>query len=297
MKHSSLFPLPSSRFPLPSYLLSLIFYLISLISLSATPFAALPYTFVGRVVNWEGKVQGTGAGIVIRVKNASGRLLAKTETFSSDATPYNFRLSVPVATAPADGCAVTGDRLVFEIVDATGASYPNVVPEAKCVVGRSGGLCRLDINLSTDSDGDGVPEQYIEAISGYMWESGHYVWEPDADWDGDGVSNKDEYKAGTNPFLAEDYFRIKALEALAEAGAEGFFPISFFAYPGRTYGVRATESLGGDAEWIYVPFTSEPDGTASANFFLNETSSGGSGRTIYVRKSGASGGFYRVTVE
>ena len=262
-----------------------------------TPFAAMPYTFVGRVVNWEGKVQGTNGGVVIRVKNAQGRLLAKTETFVSDATPYNFRLSVPVATAPADGCAVTGDRLVFEIVDATGASYPGVVPETKCVVGRSGGLCRLDINLSTDADGDGVPEQYVDAISGYMWETGHYKWEPDADWDGDGVSNKDEYRAGTSPFAAEDYFRIKALDALAAMGAEDFFPITFFACPGRTYGVRSTDALSSGAAWTYAPFTVEPSGTATANFFLNETSSAGSSRTVYVPKHDAKGAFYKVTVE
>ena len=278
-------------------LLLLFTFHFSLFTLFATPFAALPYTFVGRVVNWEGKVQGSDAGIVIRVKNASGRLLAKTETFRSDATPYNFRLSVPVATASADGCAVMGDRLVFEIVDGTGRTYPGVVPEEKCVVGRSGGLCRLDINLATDTDGDGVPEQYIEAISGYMWETGHYVWEPDADWDGDGVSNRDEYKAGTNPFSAEDYFRIKALDALAAMGAEDFFPITFFAYPGRTYGVRSSEKLGSGAAWIYAPFTTEPSGAVSANYYLNETSKGGASHTIYVPKSDARGGFYRVTVE
>ena len=275
-------------------LLLLFAFHFSLFALSATPFAAMPYTFVGRVVNWEGKVQGADAGIVIRVKNAQGRLLAKTETFSSDVTPYNFRLSVPVATAPADGCAMTGDRLVFEIVDATGASYPGIVAEEKCVVGRSGGLCRLDLNLSTDADGDGVPEQYVDAISGYMWETGHYVWEPDADWDGDGVSNRDEYRAGTSPFAAADFFRIKALASMTAAD---FFPISFFAYPGRTYGVRSTEALAADAEWIYTPFALEPSGTAPANFYLNETSSAGADRTLYVPKTDAPGGFYRVTVE
>ena len=67
--------------------------------------------------------------------------------------------------------------------------------------------------------------------------------------------------------LSGEYVRSDSRTLTLRVGAENFFPISFFADPGRTYGVRSSETLEGGANWIYVP------------------------------KSDASAGFYRVTVE
>jgi hypothetical protein len=61
-------------------------------------------------------------------------------------------------------------------------------------------------DLRTDNNSNGLPDQ---------WEAANYVSNPNADADNDGVTNLQEYKAGTNPLISNVW-------NLAE-GATGFF--------------------------------------------------------------------------
>lgn len=281
-----------------------ILYLLSLISYlsfaDGAPLLALPYTFAGRVLDWQKGALGDDSGIVIRVRNADGRVLSKCGTFTSAASPYNYRVTIPVANAPAEGCVTVGDAVVFEIEDTTyrpSKIYRGKVPSEKSVVAKSGGVCRVDICLFNDADGDGVPDEYVSAIAGEMYDHDIWQWDPNADWDGDGVRNADEWKAGTSPFERDDVFALRAAEAVDGMTVEDFFPITFFARAGRTYGVKATETLTDGGGWRYAAFRTEPTGTAAETYYVNATDKSGETCTVYVPKNDVKSSFYKVTVE
>ena len=281
-----------------------IFYLFSFISYlsfaDGSPFLALPYTFVGRVLDWQKGSLGEDSGIIIRVRNADGRMLSKCGTFTSSVSPYNYRVTVPVANAPAEGCVTVGETVVFEVEDTSykpSKIYCGKVPAEKSVVAKSGGVCRVDICLFNDKDGDGVPDEYVNSIMGEMIDHDIYVWDRNADWDGDGKTNYEEWKMKTSPFSAADVFAIRAAEATENWSAEDFFPISFFARPGCTYGVKATEVLGDAASWHYRSFRTAATGTSEETYFVNGTGKSGETCTIYIPKNDVKSEFYTVTVE
>src|SRR5207247_3530882 len=61
----------------------------------------------------------------------------------------------------------------------------------------------------TDSNANGLPDAWERTYFGTLGVN------PDADPDGDGLSNKEEYLAGTNPTNSSDNLRITAATAAA----------------------------------------------------------------------------------
>ena len=100
------------------------------------------------------------------------------------------------------------------------------------IVGGSLGTARTNAILTVlaDSNGNGIPD---------VWES-TYFGSPtgadrDADPDGDGLSNRAEYLAGTDPTNKLSYLRIDP--------GPGAATVSVAAVPNRTYTVQFTDDL------------------------------------------------------
>ena len=99
-------------------------------------------------------------------------------------------------------------------------------------IGRPGETTRMDLTLGEDSDGDGIPDAWERALihaSGGALTSLKEI-RGDDDFDGDGLSNMDEYLAGTYAFDAEDGFSLEVVRIRAEASV-----LEFLAIQGRTY--------------------------------------------------------------
>lgn len=264
---------------------------------ATNPLAVMPFTYVGRVVDSSHVAFDGEQSVELRLKNLSGGLLAKCTTYTSITSPYNYRLDVPMATTATAGCATNGQFVAIELVDTTGAVWAGLVPPSKCAVGEPGGLCRCNIVVAADANGNGVADDYEEYMAWLMFERGiEGAYDPLADSDGDGASNYAEYVAGTDPFDAKDTLGFSALDALKGKNGETL-AFTFLANAGRVYSVSETPILGQKAAWSAGTFKTAPESATEVKRLA--TGSTGTGwRTIYLtRKPEAASGFYRLNVE
>jgi len=79
-----------------------------------------------------------------------------------------------------------------------------------------------------DADQDGLPD---------AWETEHEASHPDDDPDEDGLTNREEYEAGTDPNAATSVLKIDRIER-----ADGV-SLEFLALSNRTYTVQYNNNL------------------------------------------------------
>ncbi|MBM3845222.1 MAG: hypothetical protein FJ405_02910, partial [Verrucomicrobia bacterium] len=209
-------------------------------------------------------IQSSQAGSYsVVISNRAGAVTSASATLTV-LVPPGYR------NAPANQFALVGDTVVFTAeVDGTGPfgyrwrrnglSYSQFSPSPsliltnvqlaesgsrfECVVtnvvNRSGLIsASAQLTVQVDSDGDRLPD---------AWESAYGLNPASAgdatlDLDRDGVSNRDEYLAGTHPADPLSYLKIDAIRANRPTTLE------FFAASNKTYTVQFKESLSA-ATW------------------------------------------------
>ncbi len=203
---------------------------------------------------------------------ANDRVLVKGPIGSDPAPGVNYRLAIPLDSG------VTGDlyspnalrptvpfRLRVRIGSLT--YLPIEMTGAANFVTRPGASSRVDLTLGLDSDGDGIPDawerQLIAALGGSLSLSDI---RPGDDADRDGLTNLQEYLAGTYAFDPAEGFNL-AIVAIA-----GDRPVlEFLAIRGRSYSIRASDDL---RTWNPVAFnltTDAPDTPAREHFRATDT--------------------------
>ena len=258
-----------------------------------------PFTYAGRVMNYmRTRYQSE---VTVYARHTNGVLVARTSVFTSDSSSRNYALAIPLASAPTEQMAVVGETLRFEVDDGTTLwTAQELMPSTP--VGNPGTVVMADIVLLFDLNKNGVADAYEELIETLRFErDGVYeAYDPNADYDGDGFPNGQEYVAGTDPLSASETFTIDYVATISPTIEiqKHRAVIRFYAMRGRTYSVVSTGNLSGDPAWAVQPFrlTDSPD-AVTATTYLSPTDVSQEGNvTLYVDADAATK-FYRLCVE
>ena len=198
----------------------------------------------GTLKDWQNNVLTSSAAVTIQAVATNGTVLASTPVDNPSADGYNFVLQIPLSTAATDSTAAVGDQLNCVLIHETGlalAASPITVGNANAV----SSLVLEFVNMQSYTNSAGatvnVPAEYVDTIAAMLEDEGieGEDYDPFADYDHDGVSNYNEYRAGTDPFNPDDKLEVKAYTASQSAP----HAISFEYVGGHIYGVETTLSL------------------------------------------------------
>jgi hypothetical protein len=160
------------------------------------------------------------------------------------------------------------------VVVKVGGVEQEISPTDMLFAAGPGESVRLDLFTGTDSDGDGLPDEWEELL---MSQSGGTVTNiqqitKDGDFDGDGASNWQEFLAGTFPFLANDVFAIDGMEMLGDR-----IRFEFLSLNGKVYRMQTTSALESN-EWVSAAFALDEVSGLTETALLGD----GSFKTIFI---------------
>ena len=207
--------------------------------------AGLPqpaFILYGQALNEYGWPYLEDAEVVLRV---NGRECARHAVNGSLRPGVNFVLRVPLDHGSGAGyspsAARTGDIAKIVVV-AEGVELAVMDPFPLPQVGGIGEIVALDVTAGQDLDGDGLPDAWEQALVDYdPSDDVNSIEDVDGadDFDGDGMSNLAEYRAGTFGELVYDYFFV---EEFSVSGSERV-ELMCLSTPGKVYSVSVTSNL------------------------------------------------------
>lgn len=253
------------------------------------------YTLFGLVRDQVGQTLSADGANIILLKN--GLEIARSPVVNGVKFDQNYELNIRIDQARS-GTWMYSERAVaaegsFSLaVELDGQWYYPIEASGSLTAGKGGERVRLNLTLGEDTDGDGLPDIWE------MWQLYQAGFYPDAngnwplhlidragDLDGDGVSNWQEYLAGTFAGDAAERFELQIKE---KTSTEVRF--EFYAVTGKTYTLERSSDL---KTWARVPFTIGSPGIGS----LIHTAGEAGVVSAFATPSAASvQEFYRLTV-
>jgi len=202
------------------------------------------YTLYGTVRDERGRVLAKGSAWVI-VSHAAGEIV-RTPIDLAPEEGVNYVVHVPMDSGTV-GAAYVATALQPTVgftlrILMGGRSYvPFQITRLPPTVGLPGTRTRLDLTLGLDSDNDGLPDAWEQALidndrTGRLRTLADV--KPGDDLDGDGLTNELEYRLGTYALDPLDGLALSVVEAV-----NGFAHLRFAVTVGRTYTIKASTDL------------------------------------------------------
>jgi hypothetical protein len=256
-----------------------IFPVLFFVALAAEAGTPLPAQIVyGRVRNAYGFPYMESARIIV----SKGSVECSRYTIAgilADGMNYRLTLDMDSGGAPYAPYAVkTGDALNVS-VEVGGDALP-LIPTNRLVAGAPGSAVQLDFCTGTDADGDGLPDEWerllCEQSGGRL--TGIADVKPDDDFDGDGLTNGQEFRACTFAFLDTDVLQVDDFERISATRLK----LRFLSSPGMTYKFVATEALN-SGSWYPLRFALRDDAPVSYQELVGD----GNYQTVIVEAAGS----------
>ncbi len=191
----------------------------------------------------------------------------------------NFIVPLPLddgkGTPYEDDVAIRGETFTLTI-EAYGISS-GIIQTNLPSVGEPGAVIYVKATAGTDTDGDGIPDEweweFVENSDGALTNINQII--ATDDFDNDGMDNLTEYRSGTLAFLDYDYFYLEQTHPAANER----IGITFFAEQGFSYTPYAATTLQQtDVEWKPCNYALTPDGPWETSFLTGNYQY----RTIYI---------------
>lgn len=186
------------------------------------------------------------------VFEAAGALKIHGKIVSNLRPGVNYQLRVPMdsgLTADAyKGTALLPDAgFRMSVVVGRTTYLPMEMKTDSVPLGQAGAKTRIDLTLGVDSDNDGLPDAWERMLIAELG-GGLTLADitPSGDLDGDGLTNLQEYLAGTYAHDPEDGFVLE-IDGMGVAGPL----LRFTAIRNRTYVIEGSNDL---RLWSAVPF-------------------------------------------
>lgn len=233
-----------------------------------------------------------GADIILLRDGAEiGRAPISTELRGD----LNYELNIPIDQSRAGSRtysyrSVAAQGVYSLVVEMNGQKFYPIEVSGTLRAGNGGERVQLDLNLGEDRNHDGLPDAWQEwQLYQRGIQPGPNGWDlslvpPNGDLDGDGVSNYDEYLAGTFAGDATDRFELILREKNATQ-----VQFEFFAITGKVYQIEESTNL---QTWTAVPFSISPGDAPAKSYRATAVAI----LPAYVPASPGASRFYRMAV-
>jgi hypothetical protein len=239
----------------------LLFAVCALTAGTATAYPPAPYHRIyGSVKDEQGQPLRAEEGVVI-LRGTGDVELVRGFTDPSIGPGINYSVNIQMdsgTTALLYEVTALRPLLPFTIrVVINGVTYVPIQAVSAFNIGNPAGQTRIDLTFGLDSDSDGLPDSWEqELIDGYYDATGILLTRgdirPGDDFDGDGMTNFDEYIAGTYALDGGDRLRLDVIEV-----TPAYARLRFVAITGRTYRLTSSPNL-------LLPFVEQPFALAPA---------------------------------
>lgn len=243
------------------------FVLLSAAALLSVAYAFPPapfFTLYGTVRDEQGQRLNIAGAVVVFYKNGVEVLRQNITENSQFDQNYQIRLRMDMQRLGTQSYSnlATGTGAAFTLaILINNVPYYPIEMSVTRTVGKPGERVRLDLTLGVDSDGDGIPDAWEQSqlyAAGIL--PGPNGWDlslitRNGDFDGDGISNYNEYIAGT---FATDPTDFLSLRIVDKSDTSAHF--RFFSIYGKVYSLESSTDL---KTWSPVSlYTRNPDPAA-----------------------------------